>query len=60
LFRRLRLRHKTSVWASSGGPAGGKRLAEEEQLGRFTAKHSKYNWLYLYSGKVTLVETCLQ
>jgi hypothetical protein len=33
LLRRLRLRNKTSAWAS-GGPTGGRRVAGEEQFGR--------------------------
>jgi len=37
-----------------GGPAGGRRLAREEQLGRYAAEQSKSYRLYLYSGKVTL------
>jgi hypothetical protein len=52
-LRRLRLRHKTLARAS-GGLAGGRRLAGEDQLGRCAAEESKYYRLYLYSGKVTL------
>jgi hypothetical protein len=40
LLRRMRLRHKTSALAS-GGPAGGRNLEGEEQLGRFTEGQGK-------------------
>jgi hypothetical protein len=53
LLRHQRLRQRISGWAS-GGPAGGGRLAGEEQLGRCTAEKSIHYRLYLYSGKVTL------
>jgi hypothetical protein len=53
LLRRLRLRQKTTAWAS-GSPAGGRRIVEEEQLGRCAAEPSKYYWRYRYSGKLTL------
>jgi hypothetical protein len=59
LLRRLRLRNKTSAWAS-GGPVGGRRLAEEEKLSRFAAEQRKYNQLYLYSGKLTLAALYLR
>jgi hypothetical protein len=52
LLRRLRLRYKTSAWAS-GGRAPRRRgaaTAGEEQLGRCSAEQSKYYRLYLYSG----------
>jgi hypothetical protein len=52
LLHRLRLRHKTSAW-TRGGPAGRKRLAGEEKLGRCRAVQSKYYRLYLHSGKWT-------
>jgi hypothetical protein len=40
LLHRLRLRHGTSAWAS-GGPAWGRHLAGEDDLGRSTAGKSK-------------------
>jgi hypothetical protein len=46
LLRHLRLRHTTSARASSD-PAGERRLAGKEQLGRFTAGERKYNQLHL-------------
>jgi hypothetical protein len=52
LLCRLCLRHKTSARAF-GGPAGGRRLAEEEQLGRYSAEQSKYYRFNLYGSKVT-------
>jgi hypothetical protein len=58
-LRYLRLRKTNSAWAS-GGPAGGGRLAGEEQLGRCTAEQSKFYPLYLYSGKVTNAAMYLQ
>jgi len=59
LLRRLRLRRETSAWAS-GGPIGGRRLAGEEQLGRFSVEQSKYYRLYLRIGKLTLAAMCLR
>jgi hypothetical protein len=53
LLFRLRRRQKPSAWAS-GGPAGRRRSAGEEQLGRCTAEQRKYYRLYLHSGKVSL------
>jgi hypothetical protein len=55
----LRLRQKTSARAS-GGPAGGRRLEGEEQLGRCTAEHSKDCRPYLYSGKLALAAMSLR
>jgi len=37
LLRRLRLRHKTSAWASSG-PVAGRRVAGEKKPGRCTSE----------------------
>jgi hypothetical protein len=48
LLRRLRLRLKTSAWASNG-PAGGGHSAGEH-LDKFKAEQSKYYQFYLYSG----------
>jgi hypothetical protein len=59
LLRRLRLRHKTLAWVS-GGPAGGRHVAGEEQLGRCAAEKSKYYRLYLYSGRLTLAAMYLR
>jgi hypothetical protein len=50
--RRMRLRHKTSAWAS-GGPTEGRRLAGEEKIGSCVAKKSKYYQPHLYIDKVT-------
>jgi hypothetical protein len=50
--RRIRLRHKTSAWAS-GGPTEGRCLAGEEQLGSCVAEKSKNYQSHLYSDKVT-------
>ena len=58
-LRRQRLRHKTSAWASSG-PAGGRHLAGEEQLGRCSTGQSKYCRLYLLSSKLTLAAMYLR
>jgi hypothetical protein len=55
LLHRRRLRHKTSPWASDS-----RRLAGEEQLGRFSAEQSKYYQLYLYSGRVALAAMYLR
>jgi hypothetical protein len=53
LLCRLRLRHNISARAS-GGPAEGRRIAGEEQVGRFAAEQGKHYRLYLYSGNLTL------
>jgi hypothetical protein len=50
VFTPLRLRHEISAWAF-GCPAGDRRLAGEEQLGRCAAGQGKCNRLYLNSGK---------
>jgi hypothetical protein len=58
LLRRLHLRHKTSAWAS--GPAGCRCLAEEEQLGKCSAKQSEYYQLYSNIGKLCLAAMYLR
>jgi len=45
LLRPLRLRHKTSGWAS-GGPARDKRFAGEEQQGRGLAGEEQIGMMY--------------
>jgi hypothetical protein len=59
LLRRLRLRHKRAAWAS-GGPAGGRLLTGEGQLGRCAAELSVFYRFYLYSGKLALAAMYLR